>query len=121
MSAETNKEIVRRVNEAFSNNDNEAFISCCAENVKWHMNTTTVTGKDGIRKALESVPFDLPPVLTIKHIIADESGAACTGHCIMQNSKGDKSSALFCDVYKIEDGRINELSSYIIDIKEDKK
>jgi ketosteroid isomerase-like protein len=121
MSAEKNKEIVRKVNEAFSNNDMEAFISYCAEDVKWHMNTTTATGKDGIREALEKIPFDLPPVITIKHIIADESGAACTGTIKMQSSGGDVSNALFCDVYKMEDGRINELSSYIVDIKDDQK
>lgn len=121
MSAEKNREIVQKVNDSFSNYDPEAFISCCAEDVKWHMNTTTVTGKEAIRKVLQNVPFDLPPVLTIKDIIADESGAACTGHCKMQNTKGEISNGLFCDVYKIEGGRINELSSYIIDIKEDKK
>lgn len=121
MSAEKNREIVQKVNDAFSNNDMEAFISYCAEDVKWHMNTTTATGKDGIRKAMEKVPFDLPPVITVKHIIADESGAACTGTVKMQSSGGDVSNALFCDVYKIEDRRINEISSYVIDIKADKK
>ena len=121
MSAEKNREIVQKVNEAFSNNDMEAFITCCAEDVKWHMNTTTATGKDGIRKALEKVPFDLPPEITVKQVIADEGGAACTGTVKVQNTKGNIAHALFCDVYKIEAGRINELSSYIIDLKDHQK
>jgi ketosteroid isomerase-like protein len=121
MSAEKNREIVQKVNEAFSNNDMEAFISYCAEDVKWQMNTTAITGKSSIREEMAKNPFDLPPVITVKDIIADESGAACTGIVKMQSTKGEVSDAMYCDVYKIENGKINELSSYIIYIKTDKK
>lgn len=116
MSAETNKDLVKKVNASFINNDQESFIACCAEDVKWHMNTHTVAGKDGIRNILkENTAMCME--ITVTDMIADESGAVCHGITYMQNTKGEKMSALYCDVYRIENNMINELSSYIVDIK----
>jgi len=115
---ETIKEIVQKINQAFRDNDMEAFVSYCADDITWTMvGNETVTGKQGILDFMKGMPGNCEPVLTEKLIIAGEDSAACTGTMEMPNPDGSTYHGAFCDVYQFENGKVKTIDTYIIELK----
>lgn len=118
MSAENNKEIIRKVNEAFAKNDMNTFLDHCADDIRWSMvGAHNLTGKDAIRKDMETNMPPQPPVFTIKHTIAEGEMVMCDGDMTMMQKDGKEWRGGYCDIYKMRDGKIQELSSYIVEYK----
>ncbi len=114
----TNKQIVEAVNEAFNNANLEAFLNYCTDSICW-----TIVGKEPIvgREAIAAFmgkvnPDDVMEVLATD-IIAEADRAVCTGTMRMQHAGSDPYRGAFADCYRFEEGKIAELTSYVIDLK----
>ena len=118
MPAEDNKETVRKVNESFAKNDRETFLSYCAEDISWSMaGAESLTGKEAVRRHMETNMGAQPPVFTFKHLIAEGDMVMCDGEMIMHLNDGKEWRGAYCDVYRMRDGKIQELNSYIVEYK----
>ena len=116
----TNKEIVQQVNNAFSENNIEAFLDFCTDDIRWTMmGKPGIDGKDGLRKSMNNEEWDAPK-LQIGFIISEGDIAACEGTMTMSKKDGTKTVAgSFCDVYQFQEGKITELRFYYIDAPAD--
>jgi uncharacterized protein (TIGR02246 family) len=115
---ESIKQIVQKINQAFRDNDMEAFVGCCADDITWTMvGNETVTGKQSILDFMKGMPTNCEPVLTEKLIVAGEDSAACTGTMEMPNADGSIYHGSFCDVYQFMDGKVKTIDTYIIELK----
>ena len=112
----TNKEIVEKINQSFNENDTEAFLAYCEDDVTWMMvGGAAMTGKDAIRKEMGMLDSEGKPQITVQHIIADDDLVASNGTLQMKKKTGEPHNAAFCDIYRFNNGKIREMTSYIID------
>ena len=117
MSA-TNKETVQKINQSFREGNLEAFLECCADDVRWNMADSGVqVGKDAIRKMMDMGDME-PPQIMEGHIIAEGDLVACDGTMSMKKkSGGEESHYAYCDVYTFRDGKVAEFTSYVVTLK----
>lgn len=112
--ATDNKQIVQIVNDAFSSGNIAAFLEYCAEDVRWTMAGKSATvGKEVLRQMMDDDNWH-PPVINVRSTISEGNRAVCEGTMTMSSKKGEHFEGSFCDVYRIEDGKIRELFSYMV-------
>jgi ketosteroid isomerase-like protein len=113
--SEKNKEIVRKINDAFSANNVEGFLEHCSDSVSWTMvGDRTVNGKDAVRSFMDEMKCPEPPVFTVDRMIADDDSVVCYGGMTMKDGEGQSSDWTYCDIYHFADGKVKELSSFVI-------
>lgn len=109
-----NKEVVDQVNAAFAQNNVEAFLSCCTEDVAWTMvGDKHVKGKDAIRQWMASMNADAPQ-FTVSNVIAEGDFVTAYGDMNMKEKDGSKAPYSYCDIYRFRGDKIAELSSFVI-------
>jgi uncharacterized protein len=113
MSAK-NKEVVEKVNASFAEGSMEGFLSFCADNVTWTMvGNKSVNGKNAIREWMASMDIE-PPKFTVANIIAEGDFVTAYGDMTMKDKDGKTAPYAYCDIYRFRDGKIVELSSFVI-------
>ncbi len=113
MSAK-NKEIVEKVNAAFTNNKPEDFLSFCTENVEWTMvGDKTFNGKGAIREFMSSMEGMEAPKFTVDETIAEGDSVVCYGDMTMKED-GKLTDYSYCDVYRFRGGEIVKLQSFVV-------
>ncbi|MBA3321221.1 MAG: nuclear transport factor 2 family protein [Pyrinomonadaceae bacterium] len=112
--SEKNKEIIEKVNAAFAEGNTEGFLSFCAEDVQWTMvGDKTVKGKDAIRQWMASMDSE-PPKFTVNNVIAEGDFVTAHGDVTMKGKDGKTVPYAYCDIYRFRDGKIVELSAFVI-------
>jgi len=115
-------EIVEKVNDAFANNNPEAFLNFCAEDVQWTIvGDQPVNGKNGIREFMKKMEGMEPPAFTVEKIVSDEDSAVAYGGMTMKDEKGEEGAYEYCDVYRFRGDKIAELRSFVVKVKEEAK
>ncbi len=119
MSA-TNKSIVQDINDAFSTNEIGRFLDHCSDQIVWTMvDKPSLHGKQAIRDFMDSMSEPVaPPKMYLNRIIAEGNMVAADGGMEMKNADGSDYRGAFCDIYQFKDGKIEELISYIVDLKD---
>lgn len=113
--SEKYKEIIKEVNASFAENNMEGFFKHCAENVEWKMvGDKTTKGVAAIREWMASMPNNEPPKINNQVVISEDDSAVSRGNMTMKNETGEDVSYDFCDVYKFENDKIIELTSFVI-------
>ncbi|MTI86942.1 MAG: nuclear transport factor 2 family protein [Balneolaceae bacterium] len=115
----TKKEaFVKRINEAFANNDVETIIGHMTDDIRWEIiGDTTLEGKDEVEDGLREMAHDDPLELTVKNIITHGYTAAVDG---TMKVPGTGEVYAFCDVYQFRGAKtqtIKEMTSYVIKVK----
>lgn len=114
----THEEIIRNVNDAFNNNDMQAFLSYCTDDIRWNMiGSSSTQGKDAILKMMNEMP-NMSPDITINDIFGSSDKAVCTGTFLMPKSTGEKEHYSFCDIYQFTNGKIAVMDSYVLPLKD---
>jgi uncharacterized protein len=109
-----NKEIVRRVDAAFAENNVEGFLSFCADDVEWTMiGNPAVKGKEAIRNWLASMGSE-PPNISPAGIIAEGDFASAYGNMTMKDKDGEVVQYSYCDIYRFSGDKIVDIKSFVI-------
>lgn len=113
-----NKEIVRKVNQGFEEGDTEKILSCLADDVHWIMpGGFDLVGKNEFRKEVNNENFTGRPRITIKNEIEEGDLVAVEGEVQSEKKDGGIFDAFFFDIYRLENGKIKEMRSYVIEKK----
>lgn len=113
--ANTNKQIVEKVNASFAKGETEVFLEQCKPDIVWTMaGEETRTGVDTIRKFMASMGDMEPPKFSVINLFGEGDFVAANGDMTMKNKDGKTESYLFCDLYRFDDGKIAELTSYVV-------
>lgn len=112
------KEIIQKVTAAFDASDTEAILGYMADDVSWEMmGDQTISGKDDMRKFLAGMSDMKMVSSTKKHIIVDGDAAAVHGDVQYKGKDGQLMDMYYCDVYELENGKVEKMTSYIVDKK----
>jgi uncharacterized protein len=115
--SEQNKAIVEKVNAALAQGNTEEFLSFCTDDVEWTMvGEKSVKGKNEIRRWMASMASENSnlPEFTVDNVIAEGDFVAARGDMTMKDKGGRPVPYSFCDIYRFRDGKIIELSSFVI-------
>jgi len=113
--SQENKEIVEKVNASFMEGNSEEFLSFCSEDIKWTMiGEKHVEGKQAIRDWMKEMEGMEPPKFTVTNLIAEGETVVCAGDMTMNDKDGKAVPYGYCDIYHFRDGKIAELSSFVV-------
>lgn len=112
----TNKEIINEVNAGFAGGDSEKILSYLAGDVLWEVpGTFSHVGIDAFREELNNGTFEGLPVIKIKNEIAEGDYVGIEGELQCRKKNGGTFDAFFFDLYRLENGKIKELRSYVVE------
>ena len=114
MSAK-NKELVEKINKAFSKGNTELVSVHLADNIRWNIvGMPTISGKNNFLNTMKMMAIESFPDIVIKNIIAEGNYVVVES---MGNDKtGGSYNTSYCDVYYFKNKKIHELTTYIVDI-----
>ena len=113
--SDINKEIVEKVNASFMEGNTEGFLSFCSEDIKWTIiGEKHVEGKQAIGEWMKEIDGMEPPKFTFANLIAEGETVICNGDMTMKDKDGKTIPYGYCDIYRFHDGKIAELSSFMI-------
>ncbi|MFI5220124.1 MAG: nuclear transport factor 2 family protein [Bacteroidia bacterium] len=116
--SEKNKEVIRKVNAGFMSGDNEAILSHLTDDVRWHINgKLSAVGKEEFRKEINNEAFEGIPVINVTKEIAEDDYVAAEGTVQSRMKGGAPFEAFFFDIYRLENGKIKEMRSYVVEKK----
>ncbi len=111
-----NKKLVMNFMEGYTTGNTLDCSRFLSDDIKWNIvGMPAIKGKQNFLQAMETMELwrsslkhnDTMPVGT-KNIIAEKD-------LVVVESSGINNSSSYCDIYKILNGRIREMTSYIVD------
>jgi ketosteroid isomerase-like protein len=119
--SENNKTILIKANEAVSKGDYEGFLEYCTEDTKWiFIGDQILNGKKEARKWMLT-EYIVPPRVDVTNLIAENDYVTALGQITLINEKGVSVQYCYCDVWKFRDGKMAELTAFVIEPKNWKK
>ena len=110
----TNKEIVKQLLSAFLKHDVEKALSYMSADVKmgWPGFFDLEPGKEAIREFYK----DIPQMVSSKigEFIEEGNTVVGTGMVTAKHQDGSLKNSFFCDIYKLENGMVSEIQSYMV-------
>ena len=102
--------------DGFRKGNHEEILSCLAEDVIWDMpGIFHWYGKVAFEKEVKNEDFLGTPAITIMRMIEEDNIVVVEGAVQSKRKDGGDLSAVFCDVFHFENGKIKCLTSYMMD------
>jgi ketosteroid isomerase-like protein len=112
-----NKKTIEKYMDGFRKSDHEQILSCLTENVVWEMPGVYYhTGKKEFDKEIENDAFTGSPEITIIRLIEENGVVAAEGKVKAKRKDGGFLNAVFCDVFIMKNGKIDKLTSYLMQV-----
>lgn len=116
-----NKEVIRKLNKGFEAGDEETILSCLADDIYWNVpGAFTANSKEEYRKQITNENFTGTPVITIINEIAEGNNVAVEGRVESKMINGTLFKAFFHNTYKLENGKVKSMTSYLVPITDNK-
>jgi len=110
-----NKKIVQQYMEGFMESNHEKVLDCLTENVVWKMQGHfDLSGKDAFDKGIENENFVGRPTIEIYRMVEEGEVVIAEGGVTSTKKDGGLLDAVFCDVFEFENGKIKQLTSYLM-------
>ncbi len=110
-----NKEVVEKYMEGFSSSDHAKILSCLTDDVMWDIpGYVYLKGKEQFDKEIENDAFEGSPTITIIRLVEENDIVVAEGAVQNKMKNGGLLDALFCDVFHFRDGKIKQLTSYLM-------
>lgn len=114
----TNKEIIREVNEGFAQGNSDLILSHVADDVAWEiMGISTHHGREEFAREIKNENFEGLPKITITGEIEEGDRVAVEGTVETFFRGGAPFALYFHNAYRLEQGKIKEMRSYLVERK----
>lgn len=110
-----NKRTVEKFLEGFRNSDHQQILSCLTDDVEWEVpGMFHLTGKDAFDQEIEHADN---ATHNITSLIEENDVVVAEGSVRSQRTDGGFLNRAFCDVFIMRDGRIQRLTTYLLEVK----
>ena len=110
-----NKNTVQKYMDGFNASDHEKILSCLTEDVVWYMpGFFDLKGKEAFDKEIENENFVGKPVIEIVRMVEENDIVIAEGAVKAKMKSGEMLDAVFSDVFHMEDGKIKQLTTYLM-------
>ncbi|SDG31869.1 Ketosteroid isomerase-related protein [Dyadobacter soli] len=112
-----NKDVLLAANAAVMRGDNEGFLAFCIDTVVWNfVGEQTLSSKAAVRQYLTDTYLE-PPKFDVETLIAEGDYVTAVGKIDLKGRDGILLHYSYCDVWRFEDGKMAELTAFVIEIK----
>ena len=112
-----NKKLVKKINEAFSKGDIEYILSHLADNIRWNIvGMPIVWGKSKFLETMEMIVIESFPDITVNNIIAEGDYVVVESTSNINSKASESYNPSYCDIYHLKSGKIQDLTTYIVDV-----
>ena len=110
----SNKETLKKANEAVTAGDNEGFLAFCTDDTTWtFVGDKTLKGKEAVREYMLTAYVE-PPKFDVQNLIGEGDFVTAVGKISMKNDEGKLVNYSYCDVWRFRDGKMAELNAFVI-------
>ncbi len=113
-----NKRTVEVYLDGFNKSDHEQILSCLTEEIEWQMpGAFHLVGKDAFDKEIENAAFMGRPTIRTVRLVEENDVVVAEGTVQVKKRGGDLFKAVFCDVFVMKQGKIDRLTTYLMEVK----
>lgn len=117
-----NKKTVETYMNAFEKGDRIKVLSCLTDDVVWILpGVFHLKGKKEFEGEIRNDAFQGDPEITVTRMTGENDIVIAEGSVRAQKKSGDFINLAFCDVFEMQNGKIQSLISYLMEIKETNK
>ncbi|MEJ2615190.1 MAG: nuclear transport factor 2 family protein [Ignavibacteriaceae bacterium] len=107
---------MKQIIEMFTGNNRELYSEYITENIKWNIiGMPLISGKSEFIKVVKSLELQNFTSSRIKNIISEREFVVVESAGYVNVHAHNSDMPAYCDIYRIKDSKICELTSYIID------
>lgn len=111
----SNKQVIETYMDGFRNSDHDKVLSCLTDDVVWDMpGFFHKEGKFEFDSEIENENFVGSPEITIIRMVEEENIVIAEGEVKGKIKNGGILDAVFCDVFHFKDGKISQLTTYLM-------
>ena len=113
-----NKKIIERYMDGFNKLDHPQILSCLTDDVVWDLpDVFHLVGKEAFDKEIENDAFAGKPIIHITRMVEENDVVVAEGTVQAKKRDGGLLSLVFCDVFIMRNGKIKQLTSYLMEVK----
>ena len=113
-----NKRTVEKYMDGFRKSDHAQVLSCLTDDVEWEMpGAFHLKGKAAFDGEIENDAFVGSPTITVTRMTEENDVVIAEGAVRAQRKDGGALSAVFCDVFVMQSGKIKRLTTYLMELK----
>jgi len=113
-----NKRTVQRYMDAFGRSDHAEILSCLTDDVEWVIpGLFHVAGKIAFDKEIENDAFSGHPTIRVTRMTEEDDVVVAEGSVQAAKRNGGLLNAVFCDVFEMQEGKIRQLTSYLMEVE----
>ena len=110
------KAILEKANRAISEGNYEGFLSYCTEETVWtFVGDKILQGKEAVRQWMATT-YTEPPQFVVENLIEEGDFLTAIGKISAKDEAGRMADHLYCDVWRFREGRMDELTAFVIKI-----
>jgi ketosteroid isomerase-like protein len=113
-----NKKVVEDYMEGFRQSDHARILACLTDDVEWIIpGWVHLHGKEAFDKEIENEAFLGRPQITTTRVVEEDDVVVAEGKVRAERRAGGFLDLLFCDVFVMKGGKIQRLTSYLVELK----
>ncbi len=113
-----NKRTIEQYMAGFRATDHAAILSCLTDDVEWVIpGLFHSKGKPAFDREIENEAFVGKPDITVTRLVEEADVVVAEGSVDAQRRDGAKLNLRFCDVFIMKAGKIQHLTSYLMEVK----
>lgn len=112
-----NQDILQKANAAIAAGDHEGFLSFCTSDTEWtFVGDQVLKGKQAVREYMAAA-YIVPPIVTVDRFIEEGDHLTVTGEITLADKNGNATQYAYCDIWRIENGKLAAVRAFVIEIK----
>lgn len=112
-----NKATVEKYMDGFRKGDHELILSCLTDDVVWDIpGAVHLTGKEAFDKEIANEAFVGLPTITVTRMTEENDVVVAEGTVRTERRAGGMLNLVFCDVFVMRRGKIQQLISYLVEV-----
>ncbi len=113
-----NTRTVDRYLDGFRRSDHAQVLDCLTDDVEWVIHGwARLVGKDAFDHEIENEQFVGSPLITITRVTEEDDVVVAEGMVQSHRRDGGMLNAVFCDVFAMQDAKIKQVVSYLVELK----
>ena len=115
MTPQANVQTVEAYLDGFRNTNRVQILACLTEDVEWVLPGFFHTrGKPEFASHIVDQGFEPHPAITVDRLIERGDTIVVEGHVESKRTEGALLQIAFCDIFDMKDGKIQKLTSYLM-------
>ncbi|HUR36367.1 MAG TPA: nuclear transport factor 2 family protein [Terriglobales bacterium] len=113
-----NQQTVANYMDAFNRSDDAAILACLTDDVSWIMpGFFHLEGKAAFAKEIHNEAFVGRPTIVTTRVTEGNNVVVSEGTVTCARKDGGTLNAVFCDVFVMRNAKIQQLTSYLMELK----